>query len=362
MNEPLMANPSHSSNESTSSNSELRSEAGDRPPQQRESEEELRFIRESLDAEARAIDRIFDAIKSDVGKALDVLNACRGLVVTTGMGKSGIIAQKISATLSSVGVPSHFLHPAEAVHGDLGRIRKNDVVWAFSYSGNTEEVVVLCTLLKQDGVAVVGTSANRVSRLATLADVHLCIGDMTEACPLNLAPTTSTTATLALGDAVSLALSRRLHFTAEDFQKRHPGGMLGLGLRPVTEILRFRVGKNLPLIPEKVTVREALQLADTGRRPGAMVMVDDAGCMTGIFTDGDLRRLVMKLGDAGLDNLIGEVMTRQPRHLTTAHLLRDTVQLVREHRQDEIPVVDEEGKPVGLVDVQDLVALKIIEE
>jgi len=244
----------------------------------------------------------------------------------------------------------------------MGRVRKDDVVWAFSYSGNTEEVVVLCTLVKQDGVKVVGTSAKRGSRLARLSDVHLCIGDITEACPLNLAPTTSTTASLAVGDAVALAVSRRKHFTAEDFQKRHPGGLLGAGLRPVTEILRFRVGKNLPLIPEGVTVREALALAETGRRPGAMLIVDDGGVMTGIFTDGDLRRLVMDSGDRGLDTVICDVMTKGPRKLTDDQLVRDTVQLVREHRQDEIPVVDGDGRPVGLVDVQDLIALKVIEE
>ena len=324
--------------------------------------DELSFIRSSLDAEARAIDRLFDEIKGEVVAAVDVLDGCRGLVVTTGMGKSGIIARKVSATLSSIGVPSHFLHPAEAVHGDMGRIRRDDVVWAFSYSGNTEEVVVLCTLVKQDGVRVVGTSAKRESRLARLSDVHLCIGDITEACPLNLAPTTSTTASLAVGDAVALAVSRRKHFTAEDFQKRHPGGLLGAGLRPVTEILRFRVGKNLPLIPEGVTVREALALAETGRRPGAMLIVDDGGRMTGIFTDGDLRRLVMESGDEGLGRVIAEVMTRDPRKLMDDQLVRDTVQLVREHRQDEIPVVDGDERPVGLVDVQDLIALKVIEE
>ncbi len=323
---------------------------------------ELSFVQQILDIEARAVGRIFDEIKEDATAAIDILDQCTGHVVTTGMGKSGIIAQKISATLSSIGIPSHFLHPAEAVHGDLGRIKREDVLWAFSYSGNTEEVVILSTLVKQDNVPVIGTSANRESQLARVSDVHLCIGNITEACPLNLAPTTSTTATLALGDAISMAASRRKNFSAEDFQKRHPGGMLGVGLRPVTEILRFEVGKNLPLIPETMAVGEALKVADTGRRPGAMVIVNDKGLMSGIFTDGDLRRLIMDEGDAGLLQPIANVMTRQPRHLTTSHLLRDTVQLVREHRQDEIPVVDQNGHPVGLVDVQDLIAMKIIKE
>lgn len=322
---------------------------------------EREFVTRAIRAEAEAVERLIDSIGAGIHRAIDLLDGCTQHIVTTGMGKSGIIAQKISATFSSLGSPSHFLHPAEAVHGDLGRVRRGDVVLALSYSGNTEEVVILATLLKTDGIPVVGISSNPQSRLAELSDVHLSIGAVTEACPLNLAPTASTTATLALGDALALAVSRRRNFTADDFQKRHPGGMLGLGLRPITEILRFEVGKNLPLIPQSVTVRDALNMAQGDRRPGALVIVDGDGRMTGIFTDGDLRRLIIRDMSA-LDRPVSDVMTRSPSHLTIDALVRDTVQLVRTHRQDEIPVVDRDGRPVGLVDVQDLISLKIIED
>lgn len=322
---------------------------------------ERSFVLQALKAEAQAIERLSATIGDELHTAIDIMYKCTGHVVTTGMGKSGIIAQKISSTMASIGVPSHFVHPAEAVHGDLGRIKREDVILALSYSGNTDEVVTLATLVKTDNVAVIAMSSNPQSRLAAIANVHLSIGDVTEACPLNLAPTASTTAMLALGDALGLAVSRRHSFTLEDYQKRHPGGMLGVGLKPITEILRFRVGENLPLIPPGLTVREALQMADVGRRPGAALIVDSKGQLAGIFTDGDLRRLI--LSDAqGLEKPIETVMTRKPRTLTIHHHVKDTVQLVREFRQDEIPVVDDQGQPVGMVDVQDLIAMKVIED
>lgn len=323
--------------------------------------EEREFVLGAIRAEVDAIRRLPEELGTELHQAIDVLEACHGHVVTTGMGKSGLISQKISSTMASIGVPSHFVHPAEAVHGDLGRIRAEDVLLALSYSGNTEEVVTLATLVKPDGVPVVGMSSNRLSDLARVSTVHLSIGDVTEACPLNLAPTASTTAMLALGDALALAVSRRHQFTVEDYQKRHPGGLLGRGLRPIREALRFRVGANLPTIPDDVTVREALVQANVGRRPGAMLIVDGSGRLAGIFTDGDLRRLVLAHADA-LERRIADVMTAGPRCLPADALIRDTVQLVREHRQDEIPVVDADGRPIGLLDVQDLIAMKVIDE
>ncbi|NOG54422.1 MAG: KpsF/GutQ family sugar-phosphate isomerase [Planctomycetes bacterium] len=324
--------------------------------------DEREFVLGAIRAEAEAVQRLPDELGDELHQAIDVLEACHGHVVTTGMGKSGLIAQKLSSTMASIGVPSHFVHPAEAVHGDLGRIRADDVLLAMSYSGNTDEVVALATLVKPDGIPVVGMSSNPVSELARLSTVHLSIGDVMEACPLNLAPTASTTAMLALGDAVALAVSRRRQFTVEDYRKRHPGGLLGKGLKSICEVLRFRVGENLPTIPAGVTVREALDRANVGRRPGAMLIVDaDDGRLVGIFTDGDLRRLVLAHPDA-LDRKIAAVMTAEPRCLQSDALVRDTVQLVREHRQDEIPVVDKDGRPIGLLDVQDLIAMKVIDE
>jgi arabinose-5-phosphate isomerase len=198
-----------------------------------------------------------------------------------------------------------------------------------------------------------------------LCDVHLDLGDITEACPLNLAPTASTTAMLAVGDALALAVARRRSFGADDFHRRHPGGMLGVGLRPITEALRFRVGENLDVVRDSLSVRDAIADStgspDTVRRAGAVVLVDDDGCLSGIFTDADLRRHVLE-DPAVLDRPIGEVMTRRPQHLVVDDLVRDAVRLVRERRLDEIPVVDRAGRPVGLVDVQDLIAMKVVVE
>ena len=326
---------------------------------------ETGFVAEALGAEADAIRRIGKRLESTEAEActqaLDLLESCTGHVVVSGMGKSGLVGAKISATFSSLGQPSSVLHPAEAVHGDLGRVRRGDVVMLLSYSGQTEEVVNLAAILQADGVPRLGVSCGPRTALARLSSVHLSLGDITEACPLNLAPTASTTAMLALGDALALGLSRRRNFDAGDFQRRHPGGMLGASLRPISEVLRFQVGKNLPVVRDDVTVREACRQTQTGRRPGAVVLVGEDGRLTGIFTDGDLRRLLLA-DPAGMDRPVNKVMTRRPEHLTVDDLVRDAVRLMRENRHDEIPVLDSHGKPVGLVDVQDLIALKVVAE
>ncbi|MFO0874567.1 MAG: KpsF/GutQ family sugar-phosphate isomerase [Phycisphaerales bacterium] len=323
------------------------------------------FIAEALRAESAAIERIARRVLAGevpgIGRALDLLAACEGHVVVSGMGKSGLIGAKISATLSSLKQPSHALHPAEAMHGDLGRIRRGDVVLLLSYSGETEEVVALAAVLKADGVVRVGISRTDTSSLALLCDAHVALGSIEEACPLNLAPTATTTAMLALGDALALALARRRNFVADDFHKNHPGGMLGAGLRPIVDVLRFRVGDNLAVVRDDATVREALGGAGTGRRAGAIMLVDAGGRLAGIFTDGDLRRLVTR--DAKeLDRPVRDVMTPRPQHLTVDALVRDAVALVRERRVDEIPVLDHDGRPIGLVDVQDLVTMKVVAE
>lgn len=323
------------------------------------------FLASALRAEADAVARIADAVERGevpgLAKALDLLSACTGHVVVSGMGKSGLIGAKISATLSSLKQPSHGVHPCDAMHGDLGRVRRGDVALLLSYSGETEELLTLASLLRADGVPCVGISRSDHSSLARLCDAHLAIGHVEEACPHNLAPTASTTAMLALGDALALALARRRNFAADDFHKNHPGGMLGAGLRPVTDVLRFRVGTNVAVVEESVSVRDALRTAGAGRRAGAIMLVDAQGRLSGIFTDGDLRRLVND-DPAHLSRPIREVMTAGPKHLTIDDLVRDAVRLVRERRLDEIPVLDRDGRPVGLVDVQDLVAMKVVEE
>jgi arabinose-5-phosphate isomerase len=197
-----------------------------------------------------------------------------------------------------------------------------------------------------------------------LCDVHLAIGSLSEACPLNLAPTASTTATLAIGDALGLALSRRRNFTADEFHKKHPGGMLGMGLRAITEIVRFKVGDNLITVQDNSTVGDSLQRVkpkDGQRRAGAILLINPEGKLTGIFTDGDLRRLVIDDPNP-MTRIIGEVATTNPRRLLATDLVRDAKQLVTEHRVDEIPIVDDENKPLGLIDVQDLIAMKVVSE
>lgn len=327
--------------------------------------EEAEFLAECLRAEAHAVTRIaqrvLDAEYASWQAAIDLLESCDGHVVVAGMGKSGLVGAKISATFTSLGQPSHVLHPAEAIHGDLGKVRTNDVVMLLSYSGNTDEVVDLAMFLKQDHVKTIGISCGRQSRLAALCTVHICVGDITEACPLNLAPTASTTAMLAIGDALALGVSRRRNFNEDDFHKHHPGGMLGVGLRKITEALRFRVGENLPVVPDQLTVIEALRQTRGDRRAGAILIVDQKQRLVGIFTDGDLRRLMLQ-DDQGMQRKMCEVMTPRPQHLTVDDLVRDAVRLVRERRLDEIPVLDHEGKPVGLVDVQDLIAMKVVSE
>lgn len=304
------------------------------------------------------------ASDSGSGESEDGGSEGGGAVVVSGLGKSGLIGQKISATLASTGTPSHFLHPTEAMHGDLGRVRRGDVVVLLSFGGNTEEVVSLATILRQDHVPVISIVGKLECDLARLSTVTLSVGEMDEACPLNLAPTASTTAMLALGDALALCVGRRARFGVGDFYKNHPGGMLGRQLRPVVDVMRVRAGENLPVVLDDVTVESALRTADEmgeGRRVGALLVVDHHGQLAGIFTDSDLRRLLVSRGPRTLTDPIRDVMTAQPRHLTDLDLVRDAVQLVREHRIDEVPVVSSDGRPLGLIDVQDLVALKVIE-
>jgi arabinose-5-phosphate isomerase len=324
----------------------------------------------SLAAEAEAIGRIREGLRGSAvaaspaewAAAIDLLESAAGHVLVSGMGKSGLVGAKISATLSSLGQPSHFIHPAEAAHGDLGRIRRGDVALLLSASGETEEVLALAAILKADGVPRVGISTNRGSGLARLSDAHLWLGDITEACPLNLAPTASTTAMLAVGDSLALALARRRDFKADDFHRHHPGGMLGVGLRPVIEILRFRVDRNLRVVEDARSVGEAIRPSGDDRRAGAVVLVDGDGRLSGIFTDGDLRRLLNRRGAEGLATPIREVMTASPVRLGPDALVRDAVRIVRERRLDEIPVVDADDRPLGLLDVQDLVTLKAVRD
>jgi arabinose-5-phosphate isomerase len=339
------------------------------------SEGELAFARQVLLTEAQALAALASHLHEPFERAVDLIVGCAdsgGTVLVTGLGKSGLVGAKISATMASLGIPSHCVHPSEAAHGDLGRFRSTDTVVCISSSGETDEVVNLAAVLKQDGLPIIsitnggfdeeGVATGALSSLERLATVRLNLGIMEEAGgPEFVAPTSSTTATMALGDALSLSAARRRHFTDEEFARRHPGGSLGSLLRPVTDVMRCVVGKNLPLVPDKCTVAEAITQAEQlGRRPGALMLVASDGTLSGIFTDGDLRRLVIR-DRQELSRPIADVMTRKPRTLPSSALVRDAVRMFREFRQDEIPVIDSAGKPVGILDVQDLMAMRLVQ-
>ncbi|MEX0876096.1 MAG: KpsF/GutQ family sugar-phosphate isomerase [Phycisphaerales bacterium] len=337
--------------------------------------DEIRFIQRIFAHEAGALNDLASRVDESFSRAVDLIVRTAdadGTVLVSGLGKSGHIGAKISATMASLGITSHAVHPTEAVHGDLGRFRKSDLVICLSHSGETIELVGLASILRQDKLPIIAITRGpdtshggegRPSSLQRLADVTLEVGVHDEAGDGEyLAPTTSTTAALAIGDALALAAARRRAFTHEDFHARHPGGTLGSLLKPVGELLRFHAGKNLPIASETDTVAGALEAAaKVVRRPGALLVVDGDGRLSGIFTDSDLRRLILR--DPGeLRGPISAVMTRNPKALRSEALTSDAVAMFREYRADELPVVDDAGAPVGLLDVQDLIAMKLVED
>ena len=334
------------------------------------SSEELQFISRVFEHEAGAILDIAKGIDERYTRAIDLIVKTAdagGTVIVSGLGKSGHIGAKISATMASLGITSHAVHPTEAAHGDLGRFRKNDLAICLSHSGETEELVALASILRQDKLPIIaitrGPKDDKISSLQRLADVTLEVGVTEEAGDGSyLAPTSSTTGALAIGDALALAVARRRAFTNEDFHARHPGGTLGSLLKPVSELIRFHAGSNLPIAVETTTVAQALSDASqVVRRPGALLVVNSEGVLSGIFTDSDLRRLILRDPEE-LQKPIREVMTSGPKALSIDALTRDAVAMFREYRADEIPIVDSDLKPVGLLDVQDLIAMKLVED
>jgi arabinose-5-phosphate isomerase len=283
-------------------------------------------------------------------------------VLTCGIGKAGIIARKLSASFSSTGTPSHFLNPAEGVHGDLGSVRNGDLVVILSDSGETEEILRMLSIVKKLNHPVVSISATRNNSLARFATVALAYGKVREACPLGLAPSASTTAMLAMGDALFLSVMKLRKFTSDDFAMYHPAGNLGRKLIKVSEAMSFKLGENLPVASEKLTVGEVLrQVSRIKRRSGAVILTDDSGNVSGIFSDGDLRRLILADDAAALRRPVAEVMTRNPIRVRGDALASEAMAIMKQHRIDELPVVDGEGRPVGLIDVQDLVVLKMLD-
>lgn len=311
--------------------------------------------REILRAEGAAVLRAAETLDAAFCHGVQRLLGCTGSVVVTGIGKAGLVARKISATLASTGTPSHFLHPAEAMHGDLGALRADDVVLALSQSGETEEITRLLPHLAARRVAVVALTGRPDSTLGRAADVVVTTGELREACALGLAPSTSTSLMLALGDALALVTSSLRQFTPEDFAARHPGGSLGRQLMLVEDAMRPLVECRLALPSD--TVRTVFARPLPARRTGAVMIIDEAGTLAGVFTDSDLARIFERRDDASLDEPIGLVMTPRPTTLPVGTRLRDAVAILEARRLSELPVLDRDGKPVGLLDVVDLVGL-----
>lgn len=323
---------------------------------------DLALARRVLAAEGQAIAALAEKIGPDFARAAEMVFRCRGSVVLTGIGKAGIIAQKVSGTLASTGTPSIFLHPVEALHGDLGRLGRGDVVIALSHSGSTEEIVRLLDHIKARGAALLAVTGDSDSPLARHADVSICYGKVEEACPHGLAPTASTSCMLALGDALALTVMQMRDFQPEDFAAFHPGGSLGRKLLKVEDAMTFRKGDRLAVARDNLPVSAALAEGErVPRRSGAMLFVDEAGRLTGILTDADLRRLLVKQDSKVLlARPIREIMIRDPKHAHAGGLASEALAVMNRYRIDELPVLDDDHRPVGLVDVQDLLGIKTV--
>ena len=318
--------------------------------------EQMRWAREVIVTEGRAVLSLADRIDSEFCRATRLLLECKGRVIVSGIGKAGLIGQKIVATMASTGTLSQFLHPAEAVHGDLGCVDSNDVILILSQSGETDEITRLLPNFADMNVPVIAITGNLDNTLGRCADVTLNIGKVQEAGDLALAPTTSTTMMLALGDALALVVSQMRQFCEEDFARFHPGGNLGRQLASVDDVMRPL--DHCRVANEKNTVRQVLVAAGRpGRRSGAILLINDHGLLTGMYTDSDLVRLLESQRDQDLDRPIDQVMTRQPVSVKTGKRVHEAIAILAERKISELPVVDSSQKPVGLIDITDVVGL-----
>ena len=322
-----------------------------RPKYSRPGAEELAYARGVLDAEAEAIAGAKQRLGPSFLGVLSLLLDCQGHVVVTGLGKPGFIAQKLSATLASTGIPSLYLHPTEAMHGDLGRVSRGDVVLALSNSGATEEILRLVPALRRIGAKVVAITGDGMSPLARLSDLVLDVGSIPEACPLGLVPTASSAALHAVSDALAMTALKCRQFL-------HPAGKIGRSVMRVFEVMR--AGTSNPVVQATARLSDAVVvMTNTPGRPGAANVVDAAGRLVGIFTDGDLRRLVER-GASNFEVEVRTVMGPHPRCVSPEDLVLTAATLMREAHVDQLPVVDAEGRPVGLIDVQDVLAARLV--
>lgn len=309
------------------------------------------LAKEVLTLEANSILKLKDGIGENFEKAIEILCSCKGRVIVTGMGKSGIIGKKIAATLSSTGTPSYFLHPAESTHGDSGIITREDVIIAISNSGESQELLNLLPLIKRFGVQLIAMTGDFNSTLAKSSDVSLDISVEKEACPFNKAPTTSTTVTLALGDALAVCLMEKKGFSEEDFLMFHPSGKLGKGFLFKVEELMIK-GDRLPLANEDEKFVDVIELISE-KKLGVAILTDKHGVMTGVLTDGDIRRTLIKYHD--VQNLSAkEVMTLNPKTILPSELAAKALHLMEKYSITALAIADENKKPVGILHIHDL--------
>lgn len=318
--------------------------------------EHIRQAREILLNQAKAIHTVGENVPADFPLAAELIAGCRGAVIVIGIGKAGWIGQKISASLASTGTASHFLHPSEALHGDLGRIKPDDIVLVLSNSGETAEIVNLLPRVKDLGVATVAITATLDSTLARHAAAVIDFGNVKESGHLGLAPSASTTVMLAIGDALALTVSRFKDFRATDFAKFHPGGSLGLKLSNVTEVMRPISSCRIGLDTD--TVRNLfVSQGGARRRSGVVMLIGQSGELTGIFTDSDLAKLLERQQDDLFDGPVSHVMTTEPITIDAGERTSVAIEILAARNISELPVVDSQGRPVGLVDITDIVSL-----
>ena len=320
------------------------------------------FARQVIEVEAAAVARMAAAVDEQFDRAAALIGEAKGSLLLSGVGKAGHIARKLSATFASTGTPSHFLSATDAVHGDVGAVRPGDVVLLLSASGESDEILRLLSIIKKLDHPAIAMTATRTSSLGRFADVTIATGRIEEACPLRLAPSASTTAMLALGDALALTVMRERDFNADDFAVFHPAGQIGRKLMRVDEAMSFKRGENLPVASDALTVGQVLgEVSRIRRRSGAVILIDAGGKMSGLFSDGDLRRHVQQDPRGAMERPVSQVMTRDPKRISADALASDAIALMRAHRIDELPVIDALGAPVGLIDVQDLVVLRMFD-
>jgi arabinose-5-phosphate isomerase len=317
----------------------------------------LDLARRVLAIEADAVRALITRLDERFLAAVSLIRDCRGRVIVSGIGKSGHIARKIASTLASTGTPAYFVHSAEASHGDLGMIQRDDVFIGISYSGESDELLQILPLVRRQGARLIAIAGNAQSTLAREADVFLDAGVAKEACPLNLAPTASTTAALALGDALAVTLLEARGFSAEDFARSHPGGSLGRRLLThVSDVMRS--GPDVPRVPERATLKETILEMSRGRL-GMTAVLDASGRVCGIFTDGDLRRALAQITDIGAAR-VADVMSAQPRSIRPEALAAEAVQIMETHKVNQLLVVDARGELVGALNMHDLFRAKVI--